>query len=155
MSSVAIFRLILRHTRIDIVRPRGYAAFQIYKPARKPGCFQRFDRFCTANAAFALQHDRFGRVDLTETFNDLVKFAQDHFAAEEKLLALHDYPDARTRSKKNRELIGQLTDYQKQVLHGTAPDRASFQHFFESWMVRHILKNDRKVDAFLSSKGVH
>ena len=92
---------------------------------------------------------------LTETFNDLVKFAQDHFAAEEKLLALHDYPDARTRSKKNRELIGQLTDYQKQVLHGTAPDRASFQHFFESWMVRHILKNDRKVDAFLSSKGVH
>ena len=92
---------------------------------------------------------------LTETFDELVGFAHDHFAAEEKLLALHDYPDAKTRSKKNRELIGQLTDYQKQVLHGTAPDRASFQHFFESWMVRHILKNDRKVDAFLSSKGVH
>lgn len=92
---------------------------------------------------------------LTETFDELVGFAHDHFAAEEKLLALHDYPDARARSKKNRELVGQLTDYQKQVLHGTAPDRASFQHFFESWMVRHILKNDRKVDAFLSSKGVH
>ncbi|MEO8384485.1 MAG: hemerythrin domain-containing protein [Betaproteobacteria bacterium] len=92
---------------------------------------------------------------LTESFVGMVGFAHDYFSTEEKLLALHSYPEARSRIKKNQELIGQLTEYQQQVLHGGIPDRASFQHFFESWMVRHILKNDRKIDEFLSSQGVH
>ena len=94
------------------------------------------------------------RAALTDSFNEMVSFAHDHFVAEEKLLALHKYPEARTRVKKHQELMGQLTEYQQQLLRGVTPDSASFQHFFESWLVRHILKNDRKVDEFLSSKGV-
>ena len=94
------------------------------------------------------------RALLTDSFNEMVSFAHDHFSAEEKLLALHSYPEARTRIKKHLELLAQLTDFQLQVQRGVSPDRASFQHFFESWMVRHILRNDRKVDEFLTSKGV-
>jgi len=107
-----------------------------------------------ANAILGSLAGSADRAALTDSFNAMLGFAQDHFAAEEKLLALHSYPEAKTAIKKHRELIGQLSGYQQQVLRGCTPDRASFQHFFESWMVRNILNNDRKVDEFLSSKGV-
>ena len=113
---------------------------------------QRMIQF--ANAILAGLSSSSDQAILTDSFNEMVDFAHEHFAAEEKLLARHSYPDAGTRIKKHRELIGQLTDFQQQVLRGATPARANFQHFFESWMVRHILKNDRKVVEFLSSKGV-
>ena len=41
------------------------------------------------------------------------------------------------------------------VLGGDVPDRAGFLHFFESWLVHHILNEDRKYGEFLNAKGVY
>ena len=47
-------RLVLRHTRIDVFRPRGDAAFQVDQFAGIARTLKRLDCFRTAHAAFAV-----------------------------------------------------------------------------------------------------
>ncbi len=92
---------------------------------------------------------------LATAFNALVEYAQYHFAAEEKLMVLYDYPGTRGHCSEHRELSLRVAKYRERVLAGDVPDKAGFLHFFESWMVRHILSEDRKYGAFLNAKGVY
>jgi hypothetical protein len=41
------------------------------------------------------------------------------------------------------------------MLGGELPDKADFARFFESWLVRHILDEDRRYGAFLNARGVY
>ena len=77
-----------------------------------------------------------------------------HFTAE-KLMMLYDYPGSAHHARKHGELIVQVAEYQERVLGGDVPDKASFLHFFESWLVRHILDEDRRFGVFLNAKGVY
>ncbi len=92
---------------------------------------------------------------LTKAFDALVNYTHHHFATEEKLMAIYNYPGVKTHSKKHCDLIIQLAEYKEQVLGGNLPDESSFMHFFESWLVRHILDEDRKYGAFLNDKGIY
>lgn len=92
---------------------------------------------------------------LAKAFDALVDYTHHHFAAEEKLMALYNYPDANTHCKKHGDLYIQIAEYRARVLAGDVPDKASFLHFFESWLMRHILDEDRKYGAFLNGKGVY
>ena len=106
-----------------------------------------------ANAILeSLDHDR---ASLAKALDALVAYTHYHFAAEEKLMVLYDYPGTKNHSKNHGELILQMTEYRERVLGGDVPDKSSFLHFFESWLVHHILDEDRKYGAFLNAKGVY
>lgn len=56
--------LILRHARIDLVRPADNSPFQVHQFAGEAGALQRVDRACAAAAHLAV-HDGFAvRIDL-------------------------------------------------------------------------------------------
>jgi hemerythrin len=92
---------------------------------------------------------------LTNAFNSLVDYTRYHFTAEEKLMALYDYPGIDVHTRKHGDLIVQVVEYMDQVLRGAVPDKASFMSFMERWLVRHLLDEDRKYGAFLNEKGVY
>lgn len=108
-----------------------------------------------ANAIIEQGYRKADRDALVKAFDVLVDYTHHHFAAEEKLMVLYDYPGAEGHSKKHGKLALQVAEYRERVLAGEAPDKASFLHFFESWMVRHILDEDRRYGAFLNAKGVY
>lgn len=99
-----------------------------------------------ANADFA---------SLLKAFDALVDYTRYHFLAEEKLMTLYKYARSASHAGKHGKLILQVAEYRQKVLDGKMPDKASFMHFFKSWLVRHILDEDRKYGAFLNSKGVY
>jgi len=108
-----------------------------------------------ANAIIEHLHEDADRAALVKAFDALVDYTHYHFAAEEKLLALYAYPGAEGHGKRHGDLILQVVEYQKRILSGNVPEKAGFRHFFESWLVRHILDQDRKYGAFLNAKGVY
>ena len=108
-----------------------------------------------ANAIAEHLHPDADRASLAQALNALVAYAHYHFATEEKLMALYHYPEAAGHCRTHGELLVQVNDYQERVLGGAVPDNASFLQFFESWLVHHILEEDRKYGAFLNAKGVY
>jgi hemerythrin len=92
---------------------------------------------------------------LIKAFDALVDYTRYHFSAEEKLMALYGYPKAENHGKRHEDLVLQVVEFRKQVLFGDVPEKARFRHFFKSWLVRHILEEDRKYGAFLNAKGVY
>ena len=95
------------------------------------------------------------RESLATALDSLVEYTRYHFATEEKLMTLYDYPGAGSHCREHRDLMHQVAEYRERVLQGGVPDKAGFLHFFENWMVRHILNEDRKYGAFLNAKGVY
>ena len=108
-----------------------------------------------ANAILEHLQGEDDRQALVAAMDALVEYAQYHFAAEEKLMALYCYPGAAGHCSEHQDLFLQVAEYRDRVFAGEIPGRAGFLHFFESWMVRHILNEDRKYGAFLNAKGVY
>ena len=108
-----------------------------------------------ANAIMDHLHKDADRDSLSKAFVSLVDYTHYHFAAEEKLMTLYGYPGAETHGKKHRAMFNQVAELKERVLGGDMPDKASLMHFFESWLLRHILDEDRKYGAFLNAKGVY
>lgn len=100
-------------------------------------------------------HKHSNRIALGMAVDTMVEYARDHFESEQTLMNRHGYPEAKKHGEHHRELLKQLTEYQRYILHDGTLDRASFQHFFESWLVRHVLTEDRKYGAFFVGKGLH
>lgn len=108
-----------------------------------------------ANAVIEHLHSNSSHDSLIKAFDTMVDYAHYHFAAEEKLLALYDYPGVRDHRMKHGDLIRQVHEYKARLQVGDVPDRASFLRFFESWLLRHVLDDDRKYGVFLNAKGVY
>ena len=108
-----------------------------------------------ANAVMEQLHADADRESLVKAFDVLVDYARYHFSAEEKLMALYGYPGAEDHGKKHGDLILQAAEYRQGVLGGDAPGKAGFLHFFESWLVHHVLGEDREYGAFLNARGVY
>ena len=107
-----------------------------------------------ANEIMGCLHGNSGHDALVKCFGALEDFTRHHFAAEEKKMKAHGYPGAKAHCKKHAELLAHVSDYCRAALGGETPDKASFQYFFETWLTRHILREDRKCGAFLNDKGV-
>lgn len=111
------------------------------------------------NAAIDLQHKKlFYLVDeldnaadaaaLKQSFATLFKFTNEHFKTEEELMSNANYPELNEHKKKHEELLGQLGIVAAQPL--SEEERLStFRTFMTRWLVDHIEKEDRKLNAYL------
>lgn len=108
-----------------------------------------------ANAIIEHLRQDADRDALARVFDALADYTNHHFADEEKLMALYGYPGAGEHCRKHSELILQLHEYRERVLGGNVTDKAGFLTFFESWLVTHIMDEDRKYGDFLNAKGVY
>ncbi|MCF8199621.1 MAG: bacteriohemerythrin [Sulfuritalea sp.] len=95
------------------------------------------------------------RPALGKALDALIDYTGYHFTAEEKLMALYEYPAADEHCLNHAELIKQMTVYSDQVQQGAVPDKDHFLHFFETWLLRHIGDQDMEYGRFLNAKGVY
>jgi len=108
-----------------------------------------------ANAISEHLHKDSEPAALLKAFDALVHYTRYHFLTEEKLMALYNYPGLAEHSKTHGELTRQVIEYKQRVLGGDVADKTDFLQFMESWIVRHILDDDRKYGVFLNDQGVY
>jgi len=95
-----------------------------------------------------------GNVVLGKILNGLISYTATHFAAEEKLMAQHVYPDAVAHKREHENLVKQVVELQNNFKAGKAILTLDVMMFLKGWLVKHIQGDDRKYGIYLNSKGV-
>ncbi|MBN2808514.1 MAG: bacteriohemerythrin [Deltaproteobacteria bacterium] len=92
---------------------------------------------------------------IDKVLDELVSYTATHFAAEEKLMVQHKYPDYDSHVRIHRELVATVVDFQKKFKAGEATLSLDLLEFLKDWLIGHIKGVDRKYGPFFNSKGVY
>jgi hemerythrin-like metal-binding protein len=84
----------------------------------------------------------------------LVKYTQEHFSAEEKMLTNSKYPDLAAHQALHRELIKQVEDYSARFEKGEITLNLHLLNFLRDWLTNHILKTDHEYGPWLNEHGI-
>jgi len=95
-----------------------------------------------------------GKAVLGSILNRLVQYTAGHFAHEERLMRLHDYPDLAAHKAQHDALTRQVLDFQANFESGQAAITVQLLHFLKNWLVEHMKGSDLKYVPFLANKAV-
>lgn len=84
----------------------------------------------------------------------LIDYTANHFAAEETLMKLHNYPEYERHKKEHNLLVMQVLDIQKEMKAGKTLLSQDVMRFLKDWLQTHIQGEDKKYGPFLTAKGV-
>ena len=96
-----------------------------------------------------------GNAALDAVLRKLSKYAEEHFAAEEALMAKYAFPGLpmhRAQHDNFRRKIAAFLEDQRAERNGVP---VSLLFFIRDWLRDHLLKTDKYYAAFLNARGVH
>ncbi len=89
-----------------------------------------------------------------EVMNSLINYTNIHFGAEERLMAMHNYPGYEEQKSAHAALIKRVEEMAHQFKTGKAPLTQDIMAFLKDWLIKHIQDTDQKYGAFFTHKGV-
>jgi len=95
-----------------------------------------------------------GKEMIGKTLTALIDYTQKHFAAEERLMKQHCYPEYEEHKKEHNMLVLKVLDFKTGFEAGKAPLTQDVLTFLRDWVVKHIQGIDKKYGVFFNSKGV-
>jgi len=98
-------------------------------------------------------HEHRGTETARQILDRLGDYARIHFAVEESLMRIFDYPGYEEHKKQHEELIGQFKLYQAKVQSGTAKISFELLHFLKLWLSQHILESDKEYAPHMLKLG--
>jgi hemerythrin len=93
--------------------------------------------------------------DLHELLVELYDYTAFHFAFEEKLMDQHGMKNVKKHHKEHKLLLKHLKHICNAVSDGKRPTFYSQYDVSNDWLLAHIMDFDKKMSAFLNSKGVY
>ena len=95
-----------------------------------------------------------GKAALGRILDRLVQYTSVHFAHEERLMRLHDYPDLPAHIAEHAALTKQVKKFQEDFHSGRAAITVQLLHFLKDWLEKHIKGTDLKYTPFLKARSV-
>jgi hemerythrin len=95
-----------------------------------------------------------GKTAVGRTLDRLIQYTTVHFAHEERLMRLYDYPDAPAHKAEHEALVKQVLKFQEDFQAGRATITVQLLHFLKDWLVKHIQCSDLKMAPTLKDKAV-
>lgn len=95
-----------------------------------------------------------GKAVTGKILDRLVQYTATHFAHEERLMRLHDYPDLPAHKAQHDALTQKVLHFQSEVRSGRATVTIQLLQFLKSWLVQHIEGSDKEYAPFLKNKAV-
>jgi len=89
--------------------------------------------------------------DLLKT---LVKYTQQHFAAEEGLMQRAKYPQFTAHCALHRDLTAQVEKFVERYERGEIALNVDLLTFLREWLMKHIVKTDREYGPWLNAHGL-
>lgn len=84
----------------------------------------------------------------------LIKYTKVHFAAEERLMQMHKFPQFAPHKAAHEALTKQVLELQQKVEAGKAMLSVSLLNFLKDWLINHIKGMDQEYGRFIAGKGV-
>lgn len=133
-------------------------AFLLWTPALSVGVRQFDDQHQALvrmlNDLHTAMMEGRGNDVLGKTLAGLVDYTATHFADEERLLALHGYPELPAHREEHRKLVEQVVALQERYRSSRAGLTVEVMIFLKDWLVQHIQGADRRYGGHLRSRGV-
>ena len=93
--------------------------------------------------------------DLHQLLVELYDYTEFHFASEQKLMDQHEMGNVKKHHKEHKLLLKHLKQICDAVSDGKRPAFYSQYDVSNDWFLAHIMDFDKKMGAFLNSKGVY
>jgi hemerythrin len=91
---------------------------------------------------------------LQEVLNELIQYTVVHFAVEESLMRIFDYPHYEEHKRAHQELTKQVIDLQMKFKAGKATISMELLTFLRKWLTNHIMGDDKKYAPYFLERGV-
>jgi hemerythrin len=89
-----------------------------------------------------------------EILQRLAEYTKIHFAVEESLFRIFDYPGYEEHKKQHDELIREVLELQNKVNSGKKSVSFQLLHFLKMWLTQHILDSDKEYGPYLLKSGL-
>ena len=95
-----------------------------------------------------------GRIVIGRTLDELIRYTQAHFAAEEKVLQSCGYPDLLAHHSEHERLAYAVLEFYQKLMSNEMGMTVQAVDFLKNWLKEEILDVDMKFAPFLKGKGV-
>jgi len=92
--------------------------------------------------------------ELAAILNELAQYTVIHFAVEESLMRIFDYPDYEDHKQHHHELTQQVVELQTKVKAGESKISMEVLNFLRHWLTHHIQGEDKRYGPFLLERGL-
>ena len=90
---------------------------------------------------------------VSEILSELADYTKIHFAVEESLMRILDYPGYEDHKVIHDELLDNVLELQKKVAFGKTAISFELMHFLKSWLSKHIMEEDMQYTGFFIAAG--
>lgn len=94
-----------------------------------------------------------GEEELAEILENVVIYTRYHFASEERFLKRTDYPSLEDHHQIHGSMAQKVLAMQKEVRAGQPGQCLELIKLLRTWLVDHILTEDKKYSEFLTAKS--
>lgn len=95
-------------------------------------------------------HQRRSSDVIVSILEQLSDYTRIHFAVEESLMRILNYPEYEAHKAQHEKLIAHMSELQQKVVAGRAAIGFELMHFLKVWLTKHILENDQAyTDHFI------
>ena len=84
--------------------------------------------------------------------HEMVEYTKVHFAVEEALMSILDYPEFKTHKVAHDKLVEKLGEFLKQFNESQADVSKELLEFLKSWLTQHIRKTDMEYSKFFEKR---
>jgi len=98
-------------------------------------------------------HERRGSDVVKGILAELVDYTRIHFAVEESLMRILDYPGYEQHKIVHEELFRHVIQLQGKVESGKTSIGFELMHFLKNWLTKHIMEEDMEYSSFFLSAG--
>ncbi len=91
---------------------------------------------------------------VSDLLTDMTKYAQQHFATEEKLMRQHAYPHFEEHIAQHRAFREKTVDFCSATMLDVVIVPEALLHYLREWLVEHILKTDMAYKSFFREHGL-
>jgi len=95
-----------------------------------------------------------GKTALARILERLVQYTAAHFAHEERLMRLCDYPGFAEHQKQHEALTSQVMQFQADFLSGRTAMSVQVMQFLRNWLDSHIRGRDRLYVPAMAARAV-
>jgi hemerythrin len=98
-------------------------------------------------------HQRHGSDVVISILNDLADYTRIHFAVEESLMRILNFPGYEGHKEIHEELLHSVQDLQEKVASGKRSIGFELMHFLKKWLTKHIMEEDMQYSSFFIEAG--
>lgn len=98
--------------------------------------------------------ERHGNEACLAILDRLVEYTRIHFAVEESLMRIFEYPDYENHKAEHEELVDEVLSMRHEVIDNQRRISFKLLHFLKMWLTQHIMDSDKEYSQHFLAQGM-